>query len=122
MSKKTSDKSIREQVFALYDGRCAYCGCEITMKTLQIDHIEPLRRKMPNCEHGKECITNYHPSCAPCNFSKSSMDLEVWRTQLSKKLDRIERDSSTYRLAKRFGMVIENRQPIVFHFETFYPF
>lgn len=40
MSKrKTINKKTRKLVFNKYNGHCAYCGCELTMKTMQVDHI-----------------------------------------------------------------------------------
>ena len=36
ISKKT-----REIVYNKYNGHCAYCGCEIEMKDMQVDHIVP---------------------------------------------------------------------------------
>lgn len=115
-----SNPKVREHVLNKYQRRCAYCGCDLTMKTLQVDHIEPLRRGMGiACPRGEDDIDNYNPSCGHCNRSKSSMDLEKWRGELSKKQDRLYRDSSTYRLLLRFGMVIERRNSLLFHFEKF---
>lgn len=114
-----SNKAIRLEILNKYDSHCAYCGCPLTIKSLNIDHVEPLRRKMPNCVQGSHHKTNFNPSCAPCNQSKSSMDLEHWREEISKKLDRLYRDSATYRLAKRFGLLTENRAPVKFYFETY---
>lgn len=31
----------REQIFLKCNGHCAYCGKEITLKEMQIDHIIP---------------------------------------------------------------------------------
>jgi len=118
MSSIISNKAIREKVFNMFDGKCSYCGIQLNNSNFQVDHINPLRRKMSNCEHGKDSIDNFMPSCAPCNYSKSSMDLERWRLELNKKLHRLSRDSSTYRLALRFNMITENvTESIVFYFE-----
>ena len=35
---------VREIVYAKYKGHCAYCGCELEMKDMQIDHIVPKYR------------------------------------------------------------------------------
>jgi 5-methylcytosine-specific restriction endonuclease McrA len=29
----------RQQIHQKYNGHCAYCGCEITPKEMQVDHI-----------------------------------------------------------------------------------
>lgn len=115
-----SDKVIRQQILEKYNGKCSYCACELNIKTLQIDHIVPFRRKMTNCIKGEHSIDNFNPSCKSCNSSKSSMDLDKWKSEIQKKLDRLHRDSSTYRLAIRFGLVTENRdKTFSFYYEKF---
>ncbi len=32
----------RKQVFDMFEGHCAYCGCEVTFRGMQMDHKEPL--------------------------------------------------------------------------------
>ena len=39
--KSQMNKNIRQAVYAKYNGHCAYCGCEIGYKDMQVDHIEP---------------------------------------------------------------------------------
>ena len=36
-------KKTREAVYAKYDGHCAYCGRDIDIKDMQVDHFLPLR-------------------------------------------------------------------------------
>ena len=38
MSRKTIPKKIRQIVYDKYNGHCAYCGCELEYKDMQIDH------------------------------------------------------------------------------------
>ena len=40
--RKKFTKSERQQIYDMFNGHCAYCGCEITLKQMQADHIEPL--------------------------------------------------------------------------------
>ena len=47
MAKKKID---REEVYNKCDGHCAYCGNEITIKQMQIDHIEPVEQ-VPGVDH-----------------------------------------------------------------------
>lgn len=35
-------KDIRKQIYDKYQGHCAYCGCELEYKDMQIDHITPI--------------------------------------------------------------------------------
>ena len=103
-------------VYNKYGGHCAYCGCEIPFKGFNVDHLMCVR----NFEYQMDVndIENLMPACGSCNRYKSTMDLETFRKQLWKIPDRLKRDSCTYNIALRFGMVNENRKPIQFHFET----
>ena len=61
ISKKT-----REIVYNKYNGHCAYCGCEIEMKDMQVDHIVPKYRNNEMWHKGKigtDEISNLNPSC-----------------------------------------------------------
>lgn len=49
----------------------------------------------------------------------SNYDLETFRKMLSGIPKRLSRDVSTYNIAKRFGMVEEHNEPIVFYFEKY---
>ena len=118
--RKPIPKSVRKQVYAKYNGHCAYCGCEIPEKGFNVDHLHCLR----NYEYTEEFtgidvhdISNLMPSCGSCNRYKSTMDLETFREELQKIPDRLKRDVCTYNIALRYGMVQENREPIKFYFE-----
>ena len=41
--RKTIPKSIREKVYNKCNGHCAYCGCELEYKNMQVDHVKSLR-------------------------------------------------------------------------------
>ncbi len=117
------NKNKREIVFNKYNGKCSYCGCDISFKNFHIDHIDPLRRsKSPYKERelrtGLNDASNFNPSCPQCNLSKSCMDLNIWRKELSLKIDRLHRDSSTFRMLKKYGMVKIIKKDVVFYFET----
>ena len=38
--KEANTKKIREQVYQKYNGHCAYCGCELDYKDMQVDHVK----------------------------------------------------------------------------------
>ena len=41
MSKhKAIPKATREAVYRKYNGHCAYCGCELEYKDMQVDHAK----------------------------------------------------------------------------------
>jgi 5-methylcytosine-specific restriction endonuclease McrA len=112
----------RKLIFNKYKGHCAYCGCEIFINKFHIDHKMPLRRGTNDSElkesiRGKNSIDNFNPSCISCNSSKNEMSIETWRKELSLKIMRLNRDSSQYRLMKRFGLIIETKNEIIFYFE-----
>ena len=41
MVKIAINKKTRELVYKKYDGHCAYCGKEIEIKDMQVDHMYP---------------------------------------------------------------------------------
>lgn len=40
--RKAIPKSIRMTIYQKCDGHCAYCGCSLEYKDMQIDHVIPL--------------------------------------------------------------------------------
>lgn len=57
------------------------------------------------------------PSCISCNIDKNSLDLEDWRWMIKNKVVCLNRDSTTYQKAKRYGLVVETNNDVVFYFE-----
>ncbi len=104
-------KQIREQVYQKYNGRCAYCGHEIAIKDMQVDHIIPKRLG------GSDSIENYNPSCRTCNHYKRATRLEAWREYFLGELS--SRISKIYivKVAERYGMVTFNEWDKKFYFE-----
>jgi len=107
---------IRNRIFHKYNGHCAYCGCEILRTSFNIDHIKPLRRGDRE-NKGENLIINYNPSCISCNSSKGTLSIESWRKELLLKIIRQNRDSAQYRLIKRFGLITETGQDVIFYYE-----
>lgn len=118
----------REAIKAKFGGRCAYCG-EPLGDRWHADHLEAVIReteyhygsafrptgKLLRPEH--DHIGNLMPACAPCNIDKGPNSLEWWRGKLQDATAVLERNSSTYRHAKRFGLVAETGAQIKFYFE-----
>lgn len=45
MSKhKSIPTATRKKLYEKYNHRCAYCGCELEYKDMQIDHVESVYR------------------------------------------------------------------------------
>ena len=84
MSKhKPIPKQIRLALYEKYNHKCAYCGCELEYKDMQIDHIKSvyvntdLQQTMTDEE--MYSIDNLLPSCRQCNFYKSTTSLEDFK-------------------------------------------
>lgn len=115
----------RNDVWLKCDKKCAYCGEEITIKQMQVDHIQPhwhtmteedaIRNKVVKGSHDMD---NLNPSCARCNKWKSTYTLEKFREVIETSLDRLERDTPNFRLARDFGLLTTNKKRVVFFFET----
>ena len=95
----------------MYDGHCAYCGCKITLKQMQVDHIVPLSRG------GTDTTDNMYPACRSCNHYKHTLDIETFRRYIERMPQTLKRDSVTYNNAVRFGLVIPNPHEVKFYFE-----
>jgi hypothetical protein len=123
-------KAQRETVRQMFDGRCAYCG-EALPTRWHADHMEPVVRVLltKRTERGyklvsgdpiypeRDTLENYMPACPPCNISKSSMSLEVWRAWLAGHVNSLNSYHPIYRLAKKYGLIQETGNPVTFYFE-----
>lgn len=111
----------RELVYAKFKGKCAYCGCNVTFEKFQVDHIKPIKRgyKSHEVDKGGNNIDNLYPSCASCNNSKSDFTIEFWRNELELKKQRLIRDSPSYNLLLKFGLVVETKKKVKFYFEKY---
>ena len=117
ISKKT-----REIVYNKYNGHCAYCGCEIEMKDMQVDHIKSVYAnadiKQIISEEELYAEDNLLPTCRQCNFYKSSMNIELFRERLTGTLMRNLQKTFQYRLALKYGLIEEHIKPVKFYYET----
>lgn len=64
----------RTQIYNMFDGHCAYCGCTLALNEMTIDHIRPL-----NKINGTDTLDNMFPACFQCNHEKSNLTLEKFR-------------------------------------------
>lgn len=120
----TKMKIDRTLVYAKCNGRCAYCGNEITLKQMQVDHIQPCWHTVTEQEavkygikKGSHDIDNLNPSCARCNRWKSTFSLEQFRTQVQTSIDRLKRDTPNFNLALDYGLIEIKPIEIEFYFE-----
>jgi 5-methylcytosine-specific restriction endonuclease McrA len=115
----------RKEVHSKCNGHCGYCGKEIAVKEMQIDHMEPLFRNHTDKqleyykrERGTDHMDNLLPSCARCNRWKSTFTIKDFRNIVQTSLDRLERDTPNFRLAKDFGLIEIARKEVIFYFEN----
>lgn len=111
MSRKPIPKSVRKKVYQKFNGRCAYCGCELAYKDMQVDHIKSVYGN-----NGSNDIENLMPSCRMCNFYKSTYSLDDFRKNLETLHERLQKQY-IYRLALKYGLITEHKDKIVFYFE-----
>ena len=92
-------------------GRCAYCGQMLSLDTMQVDHVIPIALG------GADILPNMLAACVGCNKAKGALTVERFRAEVEKWLRYLEKDYITYRNARRFGLVEEHPQKVVFYFE-----
>lgn len=106
-------------IFKKFDGKCAYCGCEL-LKSWHVDHIEPIVRNWTNgtCEKPENhTMSNFNPSCASCNIQKNSLTLEQFRQKIKQFVNSLNSYSNQYKFAKKYNLVTETNIEVVFYFE-----
>lgn len=59
VKRKAIPKAVRQQVYDSLNGHCGYCGCEITYKEMQVDHIEAVYLHEAELNAGE--AEQYHP-------------------------------------------------------------
>lgn len=117
--RRRLSKLERQEVYDKCGGHCAYCGIEISISEMQVDHLIPMEFYDVYAAEGRniDVMDNFMPACRSCNKYKSSLTLEKFRTAVERWPDVLMRDSVTYRNAVRFGVVKPNPHPIMFYFE-----
>lgn len=63
-------------------------------------------------------IDNQNPACASCNINKHSGSLEEFRQMIADFIKSLNRYSTQYKIAKRYGLISEIEKPVIFYFET----
>jgi 5-methylcytosine-specific restriction endonuclease McrA len=113
----------RQEVYQKCLGHCGYCGCEISFKEMQVDHIVSqfhyklhLHKKYTDKEMND--ISNLLPTCRVCNKWKSSHSVEQFRKEIEEQIKRLNEYNSNFRFAKKYNLIQETPHKIVFYFES----
>ena len=118
------EKVNRESIYAIFGGRCAYCGNILESpngKHMHVDHMEPVVRNWWNgtCNNPQnERTDNLFPSCPKCNINKSSLSVESFRNMIKDTIRQLER-SATYQRAIRYSLVEPKQWDGLFYFEKY---
>ncbi len=91
--RKSSQKSLRqvqrEVIFRQQGGRCAYCNCQMILKTKGARRDAPLPANFATLDHrlakalgGGDQIDNLVVSCHRCNNAKSLVEYRSSQSQL----------------------------------------
>lgn len=103
MTRKT-----REAVHAKYNGHCAYCGKEITLSDMQVDHFHPKDKPYLTGEgewkRAGDEIENLMHSCRRCNHYKRANQLEYFRKLLCDLFKKVT-DKYLFKIATDCGML-----------------
>jgi 5-methylcytosine-specific restriction endonuclease McrA len=110
----------RQQIWDKTGGKCWYCGSDLPEKGWHADHVEPIRRNWwedtcLNPENENE--DNKVPTCASCNIQKGPLSVEQFREKISGFINSLNLYHTQYAVAKRYGLITETVQPVVFWFE-----
>lgn len=105
----------RKAVYEKYGGRCAYCGREITMKSMQVDHLIPQRT---NPFSDKDDFDNLMPSCRTCNHYKRANTLETFRRYIEEIPKKLGEREYIYKVGMAYGFYDDIPRKVTFYFET----
>lgn len=119
MARKAIPKKVRQEVYAKYNGHCAYCGKPLEYKDMQVDHLIPYQRERwkKYSEAEIECFENYMPACRRCNHYKRAHSLEAFRKLIEEIPQKLFRDSYIYKVGLDYGLISFCEHKITFYFE-----
>lgn len=102
----------RQEIHSKYQCHCGYCGKQIEMMQMQIDHITPKWRWSDKTND----LDNLMPTCRRCNHYKRGKDLEQFRNYMATLHERIHNDYIN-KVAIDYGIVTIKQFDGVFYFE-----
>lgn len=112
--RRKLSKADRLKVYQKCGGHCAYCGASLRYEDMQVDHVIPINGWN---QSGPDTHDNMLPACRSCNHYKAQSPLESFRRMIEAQPKVLQRDSTTYQIAVRYGLVIPAPRPVEFYFE-----
>lgn len=110
--RKALSKQLRLDVYNKFGGHCAYCGKSITLKEMQVDHINSV------AVNGEDdSFKNLYPSCRKCNWSKHEGTINDFRETIAQYVVSLNLYNHDYQMAKRFHLINETNYPVEFYCE-----
>lgn len=77
--RKSITKNERLTTYEKFNGRCAYCGCNIKYEEMEVDHFKSHKTNM-----GEDNIDNYMPACHDCNHLKVDFTIEQFKKAIKR--------------------------------------
>lgn len=114
--RKLIPKKIRQQVYEKCLGHCAYCGCELDIKDMQVDHLDSVYRAEYEGRDIDDSIDNYMPACRQCNYYKGTSTIDEFRRKILQ-LERTALIAFPVRLAQKYGIIQVKEWDMKFYFE-----
>lgn len=111
MGKKRYTKEERKRLLEEFDCKCAYCGCDLNLRTMQLDHIIPLER------NGKEELSNIFPVCKDCNTYKGLQTYNDFKASVARIPLTLGKKTASFRMLQRLGFVPRGIWNFLFNFE-----
>lgn len=90
--------SLRIKVLNKYNKKCAYCGNDITIEDMKVDHI------LPQSKGGTDDMDNLMPACEICNHYKDSHNLIKFKYLLNNIIKKIKK-LYIIKVAMRYGLI-----------------
>jgi hypothetical protein len=120
-----SNNNLKNQLLKKYNNHCAYCGCEISRLSMQVDHIHAKSSYIETDESGKPLlpnrIENLNPSCKACNNYKHFYSVDEFRMYLKQmfntKQEYLFKSKTKLQLAKNYGCIITSEWDGLFYYE-----
>lgn len=101
--------SLRIKVLNKYNKKCAYCGNEISLEDMKIDHFTP------QSKGGTDDFENLLPACEICNHYKNSHNFNKFKYLLNNIIKKIKK-LYIIKVAMRYDL-IEFKEFSHFYFE-----